>query len=119
MFQNPGVGNVRLHNHYFEQVVDIISSVTGQLLHEKVFGLFIENAVPINFLLIFGSGRVLNLNTEAHIPLIVDKSLGINLIGLNLWDILIVLIFRMFIFQTIFLVSSIFRMFLVSSSTSG
>jgi hypothetical protein len=27
-------------------------------------------------LLIFGSGGVLNLNTEAHIPLIVDKSLG-------------------------------------------
>jgi hypothetical protein len=76
MFQNPGRYNQGLHNCCFEQTVDIISSVTGQLLHEKVFDLFIENAVPTNFLLIFGSGGVLNLNTEAHLPPIVDKSLG-------------------------------------------
>jgi hypothetical protein len=76
MFQNPAIGNVGLHNHCFEQTVDIIVSATVQLLHEKVFGLFIENAVSENFLLIFGSGGVLNLNIEAHLPLIVDKSLG-------------------------------------------
>jgi hypothetical protein len=44
-------------------------------LYEKVFGLFIENATPQNFLLIFGCGGVLNLNTEAHLPVVVDKSL--------------------------------------------
>jgi hypothetical protein len=49
---------------------------TGELLHEKVFGLFIENATPHDFLLIFGSGRVLNLNTEIHLPVVIDKSGG-------------------------------------------
>jgi hypothetical protein len=77
MFQNPGRYNVGLHNHCFEQTVDIITSATGQLLHEKVFGLFIENATPENFLLIFGSGAAVNLHDPAfHLPLIVDKSLG-------------------------------------------
>jgi hypothetical protein len=77
MFQNPGVGNVGLHNHVFEQTVDIITSATGQLLHEKVFGLFIENATPQDFLLIFGSGAAVNLQDPAiHLPLTVDKSLG-------------------------------------------
>jgi hypothetical protein len=76
MFQNPGTYNVGLHNHVFEQTVDIITSATGQLLHEKVFGLFIENATPQDFLLIFGSGAALNLRDPVfHLPLIVDKSL--------------------------------------------
>jgi hypothetical protein len=49
MFQNPGRYNQGLRNHCIEQTVDIIASATGQLLHEKVFGLFIENATPENF----------------------------------------------------------------------
>jgi hypothetical protein len=69
--------DVGLHNHVFEQTVDVITSATGQLLHEKVFGLFIENANPQDFLLIFGSGAAVNLQDPAiHLPLIVNKSLG-------------------------------------------
>jgi hypothetical protein len=76
MFQNPGRYNVGLHNHCFEQTVDIITSATGQLLHEKGFGLFIENATPQDFLLIFGSCAALNLyDATIHLPLIVDKPL--------------------------------------------
>jgi hypothetical protein len=76
MFQNNGQANVGLHNHCFEQTVDIITSTTGQLLHEKVFGLFIENATPQDFLLIFGSGAAVNLHDPAfHLPLIVDNPL--------------------------------------------
>jgi hypothetical protein len=54
MFQNHGVPNVGIHNHVFEQTVDIITSATGQLIREKVFSLFIENVTPQDFLLIFG-----------------------------------------------------------------
>jgi hypothetical protein len=76
IFQNSGVQNVGLHNHVFEQTVDIITTATGELLHEKVFGFFIENITPYNFLLNFGSGTVLNLNTEVHLPVVIDNSGG-------------------------------------------
>jgi hypothetical protein len=46
------------------------------IVHEKVFGLFIENALPQNFLLIFGSEAVLNLNAEVHLPVVEDNPEG-------------------------------------------
>jgi hypothetical protein len=49
LFQNHGVVNVGLHNHVFEQTIDFITAGTCEVLHEKVFGLFIENALPTNF----------------------------------------------------------------------
>jgi hypothetical protein len=77
MFQNPGVGNVGLHNHCFEQGIDIISSVSGQVLQEKVFGLFVENATAQDFLLIFGSGAAINLNAGGvQLPVVIDNPQG-------------------------------------------
>jgi hypothetical protein len=76
MFQNQGHQNVGLHNHMFEQTVYIITIVTDELLHEHDFGLFIENPTPYDFLLIFGSGAVLHLNIEVHLPVVIYNSGG-------------------------------------------
>jgi hypothetical protein len=77
MFQNPGVGNIGLHNHVFEQGVDVIVSATGEVLHEQVLGLFIENATPQDFLLIFGSGAAINLNAGGvQLPVVIDNPQG-------------------------------------------
>jgi hypothetical protein len=84
MSQNFGLQNVGLHNHCFEQTVDIISHDSGQVVREKVFGLFIENVT----------------------------SLGMNYIGFNLKDIPVTTWFRMWIFLTIFLANYISKIFL-------
>jgi hypothetical protein len=77
MFQNHGVPNVGIHNHCFEQTVDIISHVSGQVVREKVFGLFIENVTPQDFLLIFGSGAAINLvHPTVHLLVVVDNPQG-------------------------------------------
>jgi hypothetical protein len=77
MFQNHGVGNVGIHNHCFQQTVDIISNGTGQPIREKVFGLFIENVTPQDFLLIFGSGGIINLfHPTVHLPVVIDNPQG-------------------------------------------
>jgi hypothetical protein len=77
MFQNHGVGNVGLHNHCFEQGINIISSISGQVLHEKVFGLFIENATPADYLLVFGSGAAINLFAGGvQLPVVIDNPQG-------------------------------------------
>jgi hypothetical protein len=77
MFQNHGVPNVDIHNHVFEQTVDIISNGTGQLIREKVFGLFRENITPQDCLLIFGSGATINLfHPTVHLPVVIDNPQG-------------------------------------------
>jgi hypothetical protein len=77
MFQNPGVGNVGLHNHCFEQGIEIISSVSSQVVQEKVFGLFVENATPADYLLVFGSGAAINLNAGGvQLPVVIDNPQG-------------------------------------------
>jgi hypothetical protein len=74
MFQNSGVQNVGIHNHVFEQWVDFFTTGTDNLLHERVFGIFVENALSQDFLLIFGSGTTVNLNTDVHLPVEIDNS---------------------------------------------
>jgi hypothetical protein len=40
-----------------------------------MFGLFIENATPTDYLLIFGSGAAINLqNPGIHLPVVVCKN---------------------------------------------
>jgi hypothetical protein len=36
-FQNSGLQNQGLHNHFFEQGVEIITTANGELLHERVW----------------------------------------------------------------------------------
>jgi hypothetical protein len=77
MFQNHGLPNVGMHNHCFEQTVDIITNGTGQVVREKVFGLFIENVTPQDFFLVFGSGAAINLfHPTVHLPVVVDNPQG-------------------------------------------
>jgi hypothetical protein len=77
MFQNQGVANLGIHNHVFEQTVDVISNGTGQLIRQKVFGLFIENVTPQDFLLIFGSSTAVNLfHPTVHLPVVIDNPQG-------------------------------------------
>jgi hypothetical protein len=79
MFQNHGVPNVAIHNHCFEQTVDIISNGTGQLIREKVWGLFFENVTPQDFFLVFGSGTTINLfHPTVHLPVVIDNPEGEN-----------------------------------------
>jgi hypothetical protein len=67
---------VGLQNRVFEQVLDVIVSATGEVVHERVVGLFIENALPSNFLLVFGSGATVNLNAEVQKLVVIDKTEG-------------------------------------------
>jgi hypothetical protein len=77
MFQNHGVQNVGIHNHAFEQTVDIITSATGQVVQEKVWGLFVENVTPQDFFLVFGSVAAVNLfNPAVHLPVVIDNPEG-------------------------------------------
>jgi hypothetical protein len=53
--QNLGLQNQSFHNHVFEHVADIIISTTCELIHERVFCIFVKNAHPSHFFLVFDS----------------------------------------------------------------
>jgi hypothetical protein len=45
-----------------------------------VFGVFVQNVLSSNFLLVFGSGAVVNLNTENF----EDNPIGLNLLEFSI-----------------------------------